>query len=48
MISSKYFVSSSEAVKPADYTSYGFDGEFGEIDAGCNGKGMASLRCVAQ
>jgi hypothetical protein len=47
-ISSKYFVSSSEAGKPADYTSYGFDGEFGGIDAGCNGNGMASLRCVAQ
>ena len=47
-ISSKYFVSSSEAGKPADYISYGFDGEFGEIDAGCNGNGMASLRCVAQ
>jgi hypothetical protein len=47
-ISSKYFVSSSEAGKPADYVSYGFDGEFGGIDAGCNGNGMASLRCVAQ
>ncbi len=46
--SSKYFVSSSEAGKPADYISYGFDGEFGGIDAGCNGNGMASLRCVAQ
>jgi hypothetical protein len=45
-ISSKYFVSSSEAGKPADYISYGFDGEFGGIDAGCNG--MASLRCVAR
>ena len=47
-ISSKYFVSSSEAGTPADYISYGFDGEFGGIDAGCNGNGMASLRCVAQ
>jgi hypothetical protein len=47
-ISSKYFVSSSEAGKPADYISYGFDGEFGGIDEGCNGNGMASLRCVAQ
>jgi hypothetical protein len=47
-LSSKYFVSSSEAGKPADYISYGFDGEFGGIDAGCNGNGMASLRCVAQ
>ena len=47
-LSSKYFVSSSEAGKPADYISYGFDGEFGGIDAGCNGNGMASLRCVAE
>ena len=47
-LSSKYFVSSSEAGKTADYISYGFDGEFGGIDAGCNGNGMASLRCVAQ
>jgi len=47
-ISSKYFVSSSEAGKLSDYISYGFDGEFGGIDAGCNGNGMASLRCVAQ
>jgi len=47
-ISTKYFVSSSEAGKTADYMSYGFDGEFGGIDAGCNGNGMASLRCVAQ
>jgi hypothetical protein len=47
-ISSKYFVSSSEAGKPADYISYGFDGEFGGVDPGCNGNGMASLRCVAQ
>jgi hypothetical protein len=47
-LSSKYFVSSSEAGKPADYISYGFDGEFGGIDEGCNGNGMTSLRCVAQ
>ena len=47
-ISSKYFVSSSEAGKLSDYISYGFDGEFGGIDAGCNGNGMASLRCVTQ
>ena len=24
------------------------DGEFGGLDPGCNGNGMASLRCVAQ
>ena len=47
-LSSKYFVSSPEAGKREDFMSYGFDGEFGGIDAGCNGNGMASLRCVAQ
>jgi hypothetical protein len=47
-ISSKYFVSSSEAGKTADYISCGFDGEFGGIDPGCNGNPMAALRCVAQ
>jgi hypothetical protein len=47
-VASKYFVSSSEAGKTGDFMSYGFDGEFGGIDAGCNGNGMASLRCVAQ
>jgi len=47
-ISSKYFVSSSEAGRTADYMFWGFDGEFGGIDPGCNGNGMASLRCVAQ
>src|SRR5215470_18018696 len=35
-LSSKYFVSSSEAGKREDFMSYGFDGEFGGIDAGCN------------
>ena len=47
-LASKYFISSSEAGKISDYMSYGFDGEFGGIDAGCNGNGMASLRCVAE
>jgi hypothetical protein len=47
-VASKYFISSSEAGKISDYMSYGFDGEFGGIDAGCNGNGMASLRCVAK
>ena len=47
-LANKYLVSSSEAGKPADYISYGFDGEFGGLDPGCNGNGMASLRCVAQ
>jgi hypothetical protein len=47
-VASKYFISSSEAGKSGDFMSYGFDGEFGGIDAGCNGNGMASLRCVAQ
>jgi hypothetical protein len=47
-LANKYFVSSSEAGKIEDFFSYGFDGEFGGINAGCNGNGMASLRCVAQ
>ena len=47
-VANKYFVSSSDAGKSGDFLSYGFDGEFGGIDAGCNGNGMASLRCVAQ
>jgi hypothetical protein len=47
-LASKYFISSSEAGKIEDFMSYGFDGEFGGIGAGCNGNGMASLRCVAQ
>jgi len=47
-VASKYVISASEAGKIEDYMSYGFDGEFGGIDAGCNGNGMASLRCVAQ
>src|ERR1700730_15150237 len=47
-LANKYLVSSSEAGKAADYISYGFDGEFGGLDPGCNGNGMASLRCVAQ
>jgi hypothetical protein len=47
-LANKYFVSSSEAGKIEDFMSYGFDGEFGGIGPGCNGNGMASLRCVAQ
>src|SRR5262245_8082108 len=47
-LGNKYLVSSSEAGKSGDFMSYGFDGEFGGLDPGCNGNGMASLRCVAQ
>jgi hypothetical protein len=47
-VANKYFVSSSDAGKKDDFMSYGFDGEFGGINVGCNGNGMASLRCVAQ
>jgi len=30
------------------YSSYGYDGEFGAVNAGCNGNGNVSLRCVGQ
>ena len=46
-LANKWFVSSSEP-DSKDYSSYGFDSEFGGIDLGCDGNGMASLRCVAQ
>src|SRR5262245_16698528 len=44
-LANKWFVSSSESASE-DFSSYGFDSEFGGIDSGCNGNGMASLRCV--
>jgi hypothetical protein len=44
-LANKYFISSSEL---ENYMSYGYDGEFGGIDAGCNGNGNVSLRCVGQ
>jgi hypothetical protein len=46
-LSSKYFVSSSES-ESEGFTSYGYDGEFGGIDSGCNGNGNVSLRCVGR
>jgi len=45
-LANKWFVSSSEAAIGG--FSYGFDGEFGGIDSGCDGNGNVSLRCVAQ
>jgi|GEM_PF-3404820 hypothetical protein len=45
-LANKWFVSSSEAASGG--FSYGFDGEFGGIDSGCDGNGNVSLRCVAQ
>jgi hypothetical protein len=45
-LANKYFVSSSESGSGG--FSYGFDGEFGGIDTGCDGNGNVSLRCVAQ
>jgi hypothetical protein len=41
----KWFISSSEA---GDFQSYGYDGEFGGVNSGCNGNGNVSLRCVGQ
>src|SRR5215472_12730668 len=45
-LANKWFVSSSEAESGG--FSYGYDGEFGGIDFGCNGNGNVSLRCVGQ
>ena len=45
-LANKWFVSSSESASGG--FSYGFDGEFGGIDSGCDGNGNVSLRCVAQ
>ena len=44
-LANKWFVSSSD---PGDGFSYGYDGEFGGIDTGCDGNGNVSLRCVGQ
>jgi hypothetical protein len=46
-LAGKWFVSSSEPDRAA-YASYGFDGEFGGVNLGCDGNGNVSLRCVAQ
>ncbi len=42
-LANKWFVSSSD---PGDGFSFGYDGEFGGIDTGCDGNGNVSLRCV--
>ena len=44
-LANKWFISSSD---PGDGFSYGYDGEFGGIDTGCDGNGNVSLRCVGQ
>ncbi len=41
----KWFLSSSD---PGDGFSYGYDGEFGGLDTGCDGNGNVTLRCVGQ
>jgi len=46
-LANKYFISSSESASQ-DFFSYGYDGEFGGIDTGCNGNGNVSVRCVGQ
>ena len=44
-LANKWFISSSD---PGDGFSYGYDGEFGGLDTGCDGNGNVSLRCVGQ
>lgn len=43
----KWFLSSS-ATGMAMAGHYGYDGEFGGLDGGCEGNGNVSLRCVGQ
>jgi hypothetical protein len=49
-LASKWFTSSSEVDGEGGttYSSYGYDGEFGGINSGCDGNGNVSLRCVGQ
>jgi len=48
-LTTKWFTSSSEEDGDKSlYSSYGYDGEFGAVNAGCNGNGNVSLRCVGQ
>lgn len=44
-LANKWFVSSSD---PGDGSSYGYDGDFGGLDTGCDGNGNVSVRCVGQ
>lgn len=44
-LANKWFVSSSD---PGDGFSYGYDGDVGGFDVGCDGNGNVSLRCVGQ
>jgi hypothetical protein len=45
-LNGKWFVSSSDV--EGDTFPYGYDGEFGGLNTGCNGNGNTSLRCVGQ
>ena len=44
-LANKWFVSSSD---PGNGYPFGYDGDFGGIDTGCDGNGNVSLRCVGQ
>ena len=44
-LANKWFVSSSD---PGDGFSYGYDGDFGGVDTGCDGNGNVSVRCVGE
>jgi hypothetical protein len=44
-LANKWFVSSSD---PGDGFSFGYDGDFGGLDTGCDGNGNVSVRCVGQ
>jgi hypothetical protein len=46
-VTNKWFISSSDAEgDKSSYSSYGYDGEFGDVNSGCDGNGNVSLRCV--
>jgi hypothetical protein len=48
-LTTKWFTSSSEENGDKSlFSSYGYDGEFGGVNSGCNGNGFVSLRCVGQ
>jgi hypothetical protein len=44
-LANKWFVTSSD---PGSGYPYGYDGDFGGFDTGCDGNGNTSLRCVGQ
>lgn len=45
-LANKWFVSASDPA--GDGFSYGYDGELGGLDTGCDGNGNVSVRCVGQ